>query len=429
MRTAVLRLVVVILASLAARSEVVAAPRLSVGPVRGDRRVIIPTQVATELCASFECVLWAEVSTQRQPDLAKASKARVDGVLVGAISTDTTGASASLSLLTTSLRPARTWTFTLSAGGALRASDLKRLKQDLEGLLRPAAAQKNLPAPRTPRPVEPAPAASIPLPPAPRVAPVTRPSAPDRPQTAEPAMPGPVSVAVELGAFLAQRRLSYGGVTTMTGSLQAFDASSIGGPALRAEVFPAARSRSSVLSGLAVYGRYDASIGLKTVAPSAEERPTSFSRLELGAAWHSPPLGSLQIRLAPRLAYRALTLAVRPSIPGLPDADLAGVTIGLGAEARVASGVTLLAGAGWVEWLTARDLIKGSPSFFPGGRAWGLEAEFGVGVALWGPLSLRVLGEYASTRYTLQADPSGTYGASRAEDRLLGARAMVRGEF
>jgi hypothetical protein len=105
------------------------------------------------------------------------------------------------------------------------------------------------------------------------------------------------------------------------------------------------------------------------------------------------------------------------------------VRVGLSAEARVASRITILAGLGWVKWLTAKELIDGDPAYFPGSDASGLEAEIGAGVVVWGPLSVRVLGTYASTRYTLDPDPTGTYAATGAEDRYLGLRAVLRGEF
>ena len=39
------------------------------------------------------------------------------------------------------------------------------------------------------------------------------------------------------------------------------------------------------------------------------------------------------------------------------------------------------------------------------------------------------VGEYSSTSYTLDPDPSGTYRASGATDRLLGARASIRADL
>jgi hypothetical protein len=40
-----------------------------------------------------------------------------------------------------------------------------------------------------------------------------------------------------------------------------------------------------------------------------------------------------------------------------------------------------------------------------------------------------VLGEYSSTSYSFDADPTGTYTATGATDRLLGGRAVLRLDF
>jgi hypothetical protein len=82
-----------------------------------------------------------------------------------------------------------------------------------------------------------------------------------------------------------------------------------------------------------------------------------------------------------------------------------------------------------VKWTSARELIDGSPPYFPGSSASALEAELGAGFVFWGPLSVRLLGFYSSTRYQLDPDPTGTWSATSAEDRYLGLRAVVRGEL
>lgn len=70
---------------LAVPGVALAAPRLTVGPVSGETRSVLPTQLAGALCASFECVLWGEVSSRRAPDLRKARAHKVGGILIGAI--------------------------------------------------------------------------------------------------------------------------------------------------------------------------------------------------------------------------------------------------------------------------------------------------------------------------------------------------------
>jgi hypothetical protein len=408
-----------------------AGPRLSVGPVKGDTKAVVPNQLAQLLCGTWDCVLWKEVSTRQEPDPAKARKLDVGGILTGVVVASGGGKKLTLSITTTSATPAKTWTFPLTAAGRLPESATRQLEQDLELLLRRPA-----PAAAPPPMVMAAPAAAAP--------PIRSPEPPPAaPRAAAPAMaaPPPASApspqaeerrwlaAGELGLFASQRRLSYGGVGPSTGTLLGFDASGMVGPSLSVEVFPLAHGTSAALGGLGLHLGVATSVGLETQAPSGEKLPTSFTRLELGARWRAPPLTGLKLVLVPEVSWVSQKLEVSPAISGLPNSDLSGVRLALAAEARVTGRITILAALGWVKWLTARELIDGSPPYFPGSSAAALEAELGVGVAVWGPLSVRVLGDYSSTRYQLDPDPSGTWAATSAEDRYLGMRAVVRGEF
>ncbi len=225
-----------------------------------------------------------------------------------------------------------------------------------------------------------------------------------------------------------RRTLDFGGIGPMDGTLHGFDAASIGGPWLAAELFPLARTGSAALGGVGVFGDWATSIAYTTLAPSGERRDTRYTSYRVGGTWRTRPLGPLRLVLAPQVAWRQLTLTVSPSIVGLADAQLSGVTAGIALEARLGR-VSIVGRGGYVRWGEARDLVKGDPAFFPGGRTTAFEAEAGLGVRLRGPLSLRVIGEFGLTRYSLDPDPTGTYAAERAEDRYLGARAVGRLEF
>ena len=411
---------------LAAGPARAAGQRIAVGPVQGDAKGLVPAQLAGLLCGGYECVLWREVSTNRQPDLAKARALGVKGILTGVIATGTGARKVALSLFTTSTRPARTWTTALTADGRLPATFTRQLEQDLKALLRPPA--------RTPtRPPAPAPAAApaaAPPPPPPEA--VAPPPAAAAPAPAA-AAPAPSErrwiLSGELGAFFDTLRLTYGGVAPSPGMLRGFDASGVGGVAASLEFFPLARGDSAALGGLGLHAALETSIGLETEASAGDKRPTTFTRLAVGLRWRAPPLTGLRLVLVPELAWVSEKLTVSPAVDGLPNRDLSGVRVALGAEARLDSRFTLLAGLGWAKWLTARELIKGDPAFFPGSSAAELEATAGAGLALWGPLSLRLLGQYASTRYTLDPDPTGTYVASSARERILGLRATLRAEY
>jgi hypothetical protein len=411
---------------LAAAPAAAGRPRLSLGPVQGDPAVAVPTQLAELLCGTHDCVLWKQVSTRGALDLSKARALGVEGILTGAVEASPGGKKAKLSLFTTSTRPARTWTFPLTSAGRLTTGAARQLEQDLDQHLRPplAASASPPPAPAavvaTPPPAEAAPPATAPPagPPAPAPAPAS--IAPgDRPPL----------VAGEVGAFALSRRLTYGGTSASSATLLGFDAAGLAGPAVALELFPLAHGASRGLGGIGLRAAVEGSIGLKTESPTGEALPTQFTRIEIGACWRAPPLTGLLLVLVPEVAWVSQRLTVSPSIPGLPDSELSGVRVRLSAEARVSSRITVLAGLGWVRWQTARDLIEGDPAFFPGSSAAELEGELGAGVAIWGPLSLRLLGLYRSTSYTLDPDPTGTYAATSADDRYLGFRAVLRGAW
>lgn len=420
-----------------------AAPRITVGPVQGNAKTALPGQLAELLCGTYDCVRWKEVSTRGQPDFAKARSLDVGGILTGAVGAAAGGKKLSLSLLTTSPRPVKVWTFPLTPAGRIPASATPQLERDLNALLRhqapavappPVRAPEAMPAASSTAPLaatgQPPQAAHPPQAATPQAAtPQARPPAP----SAAPAPAAPARrhwlAAAEVGLFASQRQLSYGGVSSSSGTLLGFDASGMVGPSVSFEVFPVADSASVALSGAGLHAGLATSVGLKTLALTGEELPTRFTRLEVGARWRSPPLTGLELVLVPGLAWVSRKLTVSPAIPGLPNSDLSGVRVGLSAEARVAHRVTVLAGLGWVKWMTAKELIDGSPAYFPGSSAAGLEAEVGAGMAVWGQVSVRILGQYASTRYTLAPDPTGTYVASSAEDRYLGLRAVARGEY
>lgn len=433
--------VLTLLSSGAAR----AAPRISIGPVLGDSKRLIPTQLAETLCGALECVLWREVSSRGAPDLRKARARAVKGILVGRVAREADGRTAVLTLLSATPRPVGRWTFPLTRRGRLAEGDLSRLEVEVTALVRPAppAARGAPPAPPAPEPKRALQRSRPPPPPAPgeplrpRVVEPTRPASPaPRPAPARQGGPAPApaeaaaprSFAAEAGAVVRRRTLEYGGVGAMSRTLYGFDSRSIAGLHLGAEVFALARSGSAALRGLGLFGSWETSVAFTTAAPSGELRDTRYTSYEVGVTWRAPALGRLRLVLAPTLAWRGYAVAVEPAIAGLPDARLTGVAAGVGAEGRVGR-VVILARGGYVRWLEAKDLIEGDPPFFPGGSAAAFEVEGGLGLRLWGPFSARVLGAYALTRYALDADPTGVYAATRADDRLIGARAVARLEL
>ncbi|HTN52465.1 MAG TPA: hypothetical protein VML50_08705, partial [Anaeromyxobacter sp.] len=251
------------------------------------------------------------------------------------------------------------------------------------------------------------------------------------PAPAEPARARPI-VAIEAGVDLEGRDLSFSGTSPAgTVPLTGFHANAMAGPRLRLELFPAARAAEGFLAGMELIADYRTSVGLKVKdLATGVSHPARFSRLEAGLGWRIP-VGDGAV--TPEVTYELLDVVTEAvsgaPIAGLPDAQLRGVRVAVGGEIPLGDRFGLLLSGGWIPWLQAQDLVKGSPPFFPGGSAWALEVEGGVSIVLGGPFSLRLLGQYSRTSYTLHPDPTGTYQATGATDAYFGGRAMVRVEL
>ncbi len=426
-----------------------AAPRIALSPIDGAKPALM-AQLRSELCQELLCVPWREVSTAGALDTAKLRR-WATSVLVGKVTASRGGRRVLLlSLLTPSRLRALSWRLPLDAQGRLGPAALPVVRRDLDrhlGVAPRAPAEPVAPAPpassaeprREPPPAAPAPVvAPAPAPvAAPTVAPPDPPAArevplPPPPVAALPYLP-PASrprldpwIAVEVGAFATRRELAFEEVALSPARLRAYTAGLIAGPQARLELFPVAPLGSLWAGGLGLLGGYGTALGLRTAAPGGEQRPTAQSRLSLGLLWRSPPLTSLRFTVEPAVSWEDARLAVRPSIPGLPDARLQGLKGSLALTLPLAGPVSFLLAGGYVRWTTARDLIAGEVRFFPSGRAWALEAEAGLALFLGSSLSLRAAGTWSETRYRLDPDPAGVYSASGASDSNLGARLSLR---
>lgn len=420
----------VALVALASAGAAEAAPRITVGPISGDRKSALVLQLASALCSTYECVPRYRILTRGEVDLGKARSLRVAGVLTGGVTGTRNERVLSLALFGKRDGAARRWRLPLTRRGSLAPDSVSQLVHDLEAQFGTA-----------PPPPEPHPATRAPAP-----SPPARPATPEPPAGAEPAT-GPVAnvagagvgtggtksrwlAAAEVGACLTKRDLSFDGAGTGSGSLRAYRSNLIGSPRVHLEVFPLSLVTAGPIAGLGLFGDYSFSLGLKTnTGPGTPENGTSFTRLQGGLAWRFHPLSSWRLELIPAISYRRLEFTVSPSIPGLADSHLSGLAGALDLEIPVGGAVAVLVGGGYVQWLVAKDLVKGDVAFFPGGSAHGVEAEAGVSVVLSGPVSLRVLGEYGATTYSLDRDPTGTYVATGAKDEYLGGRVMLRGQY
>jgi hypothetical protein len=443
-----------------------AAPRISLGPVRGDTQAVLKKQLASALCKNYECVPISRLRTRGRLDFSKVEAQGVAGILAGTVARRRGGRTLELALLTRSLAPVWGRSYPLTGRGTLSPGSTADLQDELAARLESAAPAPAAPPPRVraapaPAPAIPPVAAAPPV--APEPPPVAAP-AEARPEPLPVAPPPPIAepqpaptptekapavargraplaeseeargrllAAVEAGVQVVQRKLTYDGVPAGNSSLRGYQADAIVSPRIHLELFPLSLVAEGALAGVGLLADYGLSVGLKTKDPGGAEHASRFTRLGVGLCWRLHPSPSSRFALVPAVSYQQLKLTVDPlagaPIPGLPDADLSGVKASLGVEIPVGGAVSVLIGAGYVRWTTAKDLV--GVGFFPSGSAYALEADAGLSVALAGMLSLRILGEMSSTRYSLTPSPGGTYQANGATDQYLGGRAMLRAEF
>ena len=408
--------------------------RIALGAVSGEGASPVTRQLSSALCKEYACVPRGEVVTKGKVDFAKMRKKGVAGFTFGSV----TGAGATSSLwlaLTTGPDRTRSWKLPLAKSGTLSPGSMALLLEGVRAELgggEPQAA-----------PVAPAPSAAVAAPPPPAPAPVPTPAraapAGEAAAAAAPAaaaaQPAPAPeekparrrqylVAVEAGAFFTSRSLTYSGAPAPLG----YDMTLAGGPWVGVEFFPVSLVTNDIASGIGLVANYGTTVGLKGTAPTGDSLPSTLWWLRLGAEWRFRPMASSEFSVVPAVSYLMQKFTVSPPYPGLPNTSLSGIEGSLRFDIPVMPVLSVLAGASYVYWFSEEDLV-GNAQYFPAGSAWGLEAEVGLSVRVWGPLSVRGLGTYSLTTYTLTPTPATAYQSTGASDRYIGGRVTVRGEF
>lgn len=237
----------------------------------------------------------------------------------------------------------------------------------------------------------------------------------------------PPWLAVEAGAVFARSSLSFQGATASPGPLRGHDVPGLVAPRVGLELQPGAWFTAGALSGISLQGRLAMAVGARTDV-TARSHETSMSWASAGLAWRSaPPLGP-RTSICAAVSWERREVAVKPPVPGLADRRLSGGKVGLGVSLPLGR-AALFARAGYVAWLDAPDLIAGRTPFFPGGKAWGLDADAGLAVRVAGAWSVQIGAEYASTWYRFARDPEGVYLARAARDELWSAQTSIRFEL
>jgi hypothetical protein len=434
-------------------------PRISLAPVHGDKNNAVGSQLNSEMCKVYNCVPYAKVSTNKKPDWKKAKKERVVAIFTTSISKTKKGYTAGMALLVGSSKPKQTWSFPLTSHRNLSGLAVTQVvhetgpvlgfAEDVSGVAAIAAAEsaRNAPAPvatnnpasamgtapppssisatETATPILPPPGSPLPGEKTLADTPVTIDATPS---TTVAGVRGQPLVSVEVGGNFLNRQLTYS--PTGTPNLLTYKADLIFLGYVGVELFPFAKT-GSFLAGLGIFGNYQRSIGLNSQQGSASES-TTFSMLAAGLEARIRPIKYSDFAIVIPVAFRTYNFSVDNAsiFQGLALQSLLGVSGGLKLEIPIGSWFVVLLGGDYVFWFQKQQLIGNTnPIYFPSGSAGALEFEAGFGIYIVGPLSIRVLGEYSSTNYSLTAAPGSNYTATGATDRLFGGRATIRLDF
>lgn len=441
--------------------------RLSLGPLYGPARPALVAQLREAVCARADCVPWNEIVSGEQPDPGKARRLGVAVAVTGIVSSRDGRLGLSLSVFSGPPLERRLLRLELAPDGSLRPDQLARATRVIAaGLRSPAAApppgprrlelvagplevlapggptlEPSAEAPR-PAPSPDPPAATVPLAlapplePSPLPAPATDPASP----LAAPTGPAPAAaspsreasqrrpwISIELGGGGARREIDYQGADPAAGPAVAFSAPTVATAHGRLTIFPWSAGEAPGPGGLGLFAEADLSVAFETGVAGYGSRPTTLVRSATGLTWISPPLGAWRTVLAPALARQRRAVVVRPPVPGLPDTELTGYSLSLDVETEPLSPVGLLVGGGLVRWAGAPDPLGGGSG--QEGVAWGLEARFGLQVALGEALDLRLLGGWSARRYAIPEDPTGATTVTGASDREASASLSLRAMY
>lgn len=395
-----------VLLALALAVPAAAVPRLALAPVRGDVGGRIGAQLGGALCPPGRCIPGALGGPR--PDLSRARRLGAEGSLLGSVWRERGGRVLSLALFGTAAQPARTWVVPLGADGRISAERLGALALELGE----AIGDPPLPAPATP--------------PLPRGAPPA-----SRWPPAVSSGPAPVTspIAVEPGVESARRILRFPAVGTAPVGYQILVPAA---PRLALEFRPL-RIAGDRGSGPALFlqGSWLPGIALTS---GARTHQATFLSLRAGLLWRLAV--ARRLILAPSVAWARESFVVAPAdgtkVPGLPDDRRSGVSVALDAEVPLVGPpgrprLSALASGRVAGWIDAGELAGGE-AFFPGGRAWTVEGEVGASLRLARALTVRLVATRGTTRWALDADPTGAYTVDSARAESLGARLSVRFE-
>jgi hypothetical protein len=468
-------LAIVALVGLALAGPAAAVPRISIAPVKGDKRGAVGVQLEAALCTTHRCVPGA-LKGSGKARLERARRMGVKAAVFAAVKKQRRRSELAVALVSPSGRSLGSWSLPFERGLRVAPDRLEQLSDEVGqalGETRQPAAPAPAPEPMASAPRNPYPGDDGARPAAwggrsaqARAAPAGGPAAPaggtevvtvpissepsepqdsysssspsysagadayapPRSRTATPraslAGPVPPAIGADAGVEAAQHSLKFPtNGTAPVGYVVNLDAV----PWARLEGYPLrelglGETMESV--GLFADGAYLPGIPLSAGSKTFK---MSYMRFRLGAMMPFQFESGLTLR--PAIAYEAESVSVRAAggarFPGLPDTRLAGPSLGLDATYPAGTRLTLLAGGRGVLWTQAGELA-GNKQFFPKGSASGIDLEAGAAFKLGSMFSVRAVGFYGVTTWSLSKDPSSAYTVRSAKSESLGVRGSIR---
>jgi len=428
------------------------AQRIVVLPSPNKAASPVNEQIYDLLCAqtNAECVDAQRVMTQKKLDWNKVKKQRVRWIV--SIQYQATPAqkgkpaqrkvtvlAQNASTRKVQLRPV----YPLSSARTLSNKNAEKLSETFLTTLRIKPAFSPV-AQHTPAPVAPAPPADTlrfeqtpppeEMPPAALLAetmppPVEKPSS-EKPSAKKKPNPYPIAAA-ELGLHLFNHKHEFAQLSS--DNLRSFRAGIQATPALRAEFYPLALADFGLASGIGLDFNFALSLGFKIQDEHANKFPMHWSSVDGGLRWRLQFSKQWRAAVTPMVGIQRTSLshgalADGTQLVGFPSLKITAMRIGLGVELPFASDwVVIFGDFSYLPVLSAKELL--AAPYFPEGSAFGLEGKLGLGIKLWGPLSLRFSGFLSRTNFKLNAAEGSEYVADSAAYQRLGLQMGVAASF
>jgi hypothetical protein len=238
-------------------------------------------------------------------------------------------------------------------------------------------------------------------------------------------------LAVEVGADVTVRSLTYAGLTT--NNLRDYQPFPYPMPRVRVELYPLALGRSDLLAGLGLEASFGWAPYLRTVraAGTPETFPTSASRLDVALRWRLLPLPSYALAITPYFGWRLQRFIVgalpdgTTRLDGLPGISFNGLRAGVELEVPVIPELlVVIARGGVLPVLSSGEII--SPGYLAAGSALGFEAAGGLALQLAPWLQVRATFEFTQYQLSFTTSATDAHIASGAVERSLGGNLSAR---